>query len=71
MPKEYKKDNFDILFDELNEVYNKKESEKAKSEPDLNIDSDKFAGGSDDPYMPDEFDYDVDYGEIFGDEEGE
>ena len=71
VPKEYKKDNFDVLFDDLNEVYNKKESEKAKSEPDLNIDSDKFAGGTDDPYMPDGFDYDDDYGEIFGDEEGE
>lgn len=66
-----KKDTFDALFDGLNEVYNKVESEKAKSEPDLNIDSEKFAGTSNDPYMPSDYDYDVDYGDLFEDEDEE
>lgn len=68
VPKEYKKDNFDALFDDLNELYNKKESEKAKAEPDLNIDEDKFAGSADDPYMPNDYDYEVDFGDLFEDE---
>lgn len=66
-----KKDTFDALFDGLNDVYSEIERKKAKKEPDLNIDSEKFAGTSDDPYMPSEFDYDVDYGDVFDDDKDE
>lgn len=59
-----KKDRFDDLFEGLQEVYDKEESLRNRAMPDLNIDSEKFAGANNDPYMPT-------VEEIFTDEFGE
>lgn len=59
-----RRDKFDDLFEGLEDVYEKEESYRNRSLPDLNIDSEKFAGARNDPYMPTEE-------EIFSDEFGE